>query len=331
LRVPVFVLIAALLAGTAVHAQSWTPWQVAATLTKDQDGFRSFQCFKGKDSTGAAWQINWAPPGVFVSSPDGQRKNLPKAFPVEAHPEGGMTVSKAGVECWATQGWECLRILIDTGRNGIGLDYFILITIDHRSKDWAVCSGRITDESIEGPDLHGDDLIVRWSDEEEERPLRTNHEWHCTRTQGGILTSKPPVTYQFEYGYPHWFRFWSDTRSPDPDEAEQAGWSSVSWKIATADQGGGTAFASGTAVPKKPGKQVWQKGTGPDIWFPETGTVNFQWAQEVEVRRRSVPVEKVSARTAAELASTGEWNLIIKRDADGTYLGTMLIPQSVKQ
>lgn len=320
-----FILIAALMMGPCLSAQQWIPWKVSASFTKDSEGYKAFRSIKGKDSTGALWQITWDPAAVVVTAPDGSHKALDKAFPVEARPHGAMSISNSDIERWRHQNWECLRLRINTGRNGIGMDYYLVVVIDRRSTDWAVCSGRVTDESIEGPTLRGDHLVFQWSDEEDKRPLRVKHEWRAVRTAEGIRVSTPPVIYQLEYGYPYWFRFWSDVTSPDRDVAEHQGWLSVAWQLTGADKSGGTANSVRTAIPKAPGKQVWRKGTGPDIWFPVVGTVKFRWEEEVEVRRFAHPVEKVPPPIAADLAADGGWEVVMTRDGKGKYIGAMLV------
>lgn len=319
------IIIAALMMGPSMSEQKWTLWRVSASFAKDKEGFKSFRALKGKDSDGGIWQINWEPAAVVVIAPDGSRKALDRAFPVEAYPRGGMSISNSGIERWRHRDWECLRVRIDTGRNGIGMDYFLVVVIDWRSKDWAVLCGRDSDESIEGPLLFGDDLALRWNDEEDKRPLGVKHEWRGVRNANGIRVITPPVIYQLQYGYPYWFRFWSDVTSPDPDQAEQQGWRSIAWGIKTSNESGGTAIAAKSAIPKRPGKQVWQKGTGPVIWFPVKGIVAFKWEQEVEVIRIARPEARVTPQEASRLATTGAWELILKRDSEGKFLGSMLI------
>jgi len=319
------ILIAALVTGSYLSAQKWMPWKVSPVFTKDSDGYESFRSIRGKDSTGAPWQISWDSSGVTVTAPDGSRKALDKTFPVEAHPHGGMSISTADIQRWHDRNWECLRVRIDTGRNGIGMEYYLLVVVDRRSKNWTVCSGRITAESIEGPILRGDDLVLRWDDEEDKRPLRVKHEWKVSHTMDGIRSNTPVVLYQLEYGYPSWFRFWSDITSPNPDTAEYQGWRSIAWRIVNPDTSGGTATSLRDSIPKVPGKQVWRKGTGPDIWFPVKGTLKFKWDKEVEVRRYARSPERMAPEAASKLAATDGWEVILKRDADGQYLGAMLV------
>lgn len=325
-----FILMAALMMEPRLSAQQWTPWKVSATFAMDSEGYKSFRNMKGKDSTGAVWQITWDPAAVVVTAPNGSRKALDKAFPVEAHPHGAMSISNSDIEHWRNRGWECFRVRIDTGRNGIGLDYYLVVVIDRRSGEWAVCSGRVADESMEDPSLVGDSLTLRWSDEEEKRPLRIKHEWGAVRTEGGLRVINSPVVYQLEYGYPYWFRFWSDVTSPDPNIAEHQGWLSVAWRVAGVDKSGGAAESARTSIPKVPGKQVWQRGTGPDIWFPVMGTVKFRWAEEVEARRFSCSVEKLHPEAAVRLATQGGWDIVLTRDGKGNYLGAMLIEKEVR-
>lgn len=324
MRALIFI-ITALMMGPSLFAQKWTPWEVSAVFQKDSEGYESFRSMRGKDSTGAPWQVAWGTTGVVVTAPDGSQKTLDKAFPVEAHPHGGMSISKSDIEKWKYRDWECLRVRIDTGRNGIGMDYYLVVVVDRRTKAWAVCSGRVSGDSIQGPILDGNDLTLHWSDEEDDRPLRVKHEWKISRIPGGVRVTAPPITYQLEYGYPYGYRFWSDVVSSNPDVAEHMGWLSVAWKISGVDKVGGTADSTQTAVPRVPGKQVWHLGTGPDIWFPVVGTVKFRWEKEVEVRRFAHPVEKVAPQIAAGLAAGGEWDLIVTRDDKGKYMGAMLI------
>lgn len=116
-----------------------------------------------------------------------------------------------------------------------------------------------------------------------------------------------------------------DGSSTDPDKAEQAGFLTISWDMAEVTPAGGTASADRNAIPKDPGKQVWRKGTGPDTWFPVKGSIRFKWEDEVEVRRFAKPVEMATPRDAFRLAATGDWRLVIKREGDGRFLGSMLI------
>jgi len=319
------ILFAIFLAFSCLSAQPWKPWKVSSTFCKDADGYESFRTMKGKDSSGAWWQIAWEPEAVVVTAPDGTRKALDPTFPVEAHPHGAMSIHPADITHWRHWAWECLRLQIDTGRNGIGQYFHLFIVIDRKSKDWAVCQGRAEEEGLKGPVLGDQDLMLRWNDEDDQRPLRIRHEWKAVRTPGGIRVDAPPVTYQLEYGYPYWFRFWSDAMAQDPDVAEHQGWLSVAWPIVRTEQTGGTAHASRTAIPRALGKQVWRLGTGPDLWFPVKGTVRFRWEKEVEIRRYARPVERVTSADAARLGAGGGWEVILRRDDKGAYLGAMLI------
>jgi len=113
--------------------------------------------------------------------------------------------------------------------------------------------------------------------------------------------------------------------SQDPIEAEHLGWHSISWKLSKASNQGGAAFSNQTAIPKNPGKQLWRKGTGPDYWFPVSGEVTFRWKDEVYVYHLGKASTSVNALQAANVAAFGTWEVVLERNGDGTYLGSVLV------
>ena len=58
------------------------------------------------------------------------------------------------------------------------------------------------------------------------------------------------------------------------------------------------------------------------------GDVYFRWSKTVEVRRQGKPVETADSETAYNLALTGDWMVVITRDYNGDYLGSILVESS---
>jgi hypothetical protein len=319
------MLIGAWHAGTSLGAQEWSPWMTTATFSKDKEGFESFKTLNGLDSNGRKWTIEWARNGVIIHGPDGVTQGLGGAFPTEAHPRGGMSISRSDIQLLKRENWEFQRVLIDTGRNGIALYYFIFIAQELKTKAWKAIGGRVADENLEDPVGDRDGVILRWADEHDERPLVIHHQARVNNSSGQLKLLNMAPTYQLMYGYPVWCRFWADDMSDDPDVAENTGWLSVAWKLGNASLLGGSATSERNSIPRKPGRQVWKPGSGGDVWFPMPGQVEFTWPAEVEIRAFMGKYRRVSPKAAFRLATTNAWDVVLTRESDGTFRGAMLI------
>lgn len=320
------ILALFLMVGITLQAQKWDRWGVTTTVDQaSEEGYKSIESLAGRDSAGRLWRIIWAGKRVKVIAPDRTMKLVDKSFPSEAHRNGIMSIWRDGTEHWRSGDWECFKVLINTGRVGNPLDHFLLIVYDWKTKGWEICFGRVQGEDLDDPLIVGDQLSLKWRDEFNRRPLGILSEVKISRSSRGLKKEGKPPVYQLEYGYPMPYRFWSNLRTTDPDRAEFGGFQSISWEILGSTRSGGSAFAPRTFIPTVPGKQIWSEGDGPVVWFPEAGGVEFNWDDSVEVRRFGKSVEKVSPKKAAELAESRAWGVVLTRDPDGAFLGSMLV------
>jgi len=316
----VLALLAVMVFGPRLQGRDWQPW-AASIAWRKEDGFSYVQRVSWENEKALHWQVEWENGGVVVTGPDGvQRKAAEPFIQKEAH-----YFDDSGILRWKQGDWECFSVIVGTGRNGIPLSYFLVVVHDLKSHAWDLGYGRVVSEGCPDPRIARNSVAFAWRDEVRDRCLNVNHRWVFRRAGKSLEVVKDPPRYRLEYGYPAWFMFVGDGSSTDPDKAEQAGFLAISWNLAEVTQEGGTASADRNAIPKDPGKQVWRKGTGPDTWFPARGSIRFKWEDEVEVRRFAKPVEKATPRDASRLAATGEWRLVIKREGDGRFLGSMLI------
>lgn len=317
------VFAVALCMGSFLWGGDWQPWAASTEWKEAHDGFSYIRRIDWKDTSGNRWGVEWVHDSVEITAPDGKSKKVTKPFiTANAH-----HVDKREILHWMESDWECFGVLVGTGRNGIALNYFLIILRDTRSGAWDTGFGRATWDGCPEPSIKGDEVALRWSDEMKGRCLTVGHQWTFRRRGNSISLIKAAPRYRLEYGYPSWFRFVGDSTSVNPDVAEHLGFRSIAWKVVNPNRDGAMADSDRNAIPKDPGKQVWREGTGPDVWFPEVGQVAFRWENPVEIRRFAEPVRKATPTDAARMAATGQWDVVLTKDEKGLYLGAMLVEQ----
>ncbi|BDU74544.1 hypothetical protein [Mesoterricola silvestris] len=299
----------------------WKPWKAKMEWAVEEDGFSYLRNILWKDGANQVWQVRWEQERVKVIAPDGTSKEALAPFITsQAH-----YVDKDQILHRQSSGWECHGILVGTGRNGIPLNYFLVVVVDPQSRSWELLYGRTTWDGCPDLVIKPGSVTVEWQDDVPKRELRMESKWTVSRKEGGVTLQKDTPMYRLQHGYPAWFMFTADDASPNPDEAEHLGLLSVCWDIWKTDMQGGIARSNKAAIPKDPGNQVWRKGSGPDTWFPEPGEVRFRWEKEVEVRRLGMPLRTVSPEEASKMARDGSWRLFLTRDHDGQFLGDKII------
>lgn len=313
-----------LFASVLLQAQAWRPWSSRPRLATDAKGFSCMQGLAWKDSDGRRWRLRVHQGALQVTGPDGSSTWDHTLDPDAFEPEG-LSTFHLSRQWWCHSAWEGFRLRLNTGRCGIDLSSYVTLVIHRGTGHWALVGQRVSDGTDEGPRAVGTTLTLRWCDESETRPLRIHRRWTADASPEGLKILDAPPLYQLESGYPFWFRFWADVRDTDPNRAERNGWRSVAWRLSAPSLRGGHATSERRAIPKVPGKQVWRKGTGPDVWFPVPGRVGFRWDDEVDVFQGTHPPRRMKGPAAGLLAKQGEWGVVLKRQGDGSFLGTVLV------